>query len=62
MNQKLHLSKKNKVIAGVCGGLSESFSLDPTLVRVIWVVLSLWLIVPMVVLYIVCWAIMPQEL
>jgi len=64
MNQRLHLSKKNKVIAGVCGGISESFNLDPTLVRVIWVVLTLiTLSVPiMIILYIVCWAIMPQEL
>ena len=60
--KKLHLSKKNKIIAGVCGGLAESFDFDPTLVRIIWVVLMLCAMPPtMFVLYIVCWAIMPQE-
>jgi len=63
MDKKLRLSKKNKVIAGVCGGIAEAFSLDPTLVRIIWVVLAVFMAqVPiMIILYIICWAIMPQE-
>ncbi len=35
--KKLTLSEKNKKIGGVCGGFAEYLDLDPTLVRVAWV-------------------------
>src|SRR5262245_40885083 len=49
-------------IAGVCGGFSRYFDVDVTLVRVIWVVLTLWPL-PLfgVISYIVCWIVMPKE-
>lgn len=33
MEKKLYRSNDNKILAGVCGGIAEFFSLDPTLVR-----------------------------
>ena len=33
MEKRLYRSKKERIICGVCGGISEYFSLDPTLVR-----------------------------
>ena len=33
MEIRLYRSDDNKIIAGVCGGIAEFFSLDPTLVR-----------------------------
>jgi phage shock protein C len=60
MQKKLHLSSKDKKIAGVCGGIAEYFDFDPTLVRILWVLLSLIGIgFPGILIYIVCWAIMP---
>jgi len=41
MAKKFYRSSKNKVIAGVCGGIGEYFEIDPTLVRIIWVVFTL---------------------
>jgi phage shock protein PspC (stress-responsive transcriptional regulator) len=38
MATKLMRSKDDRVIAGVAGGLAQYFNLDPTLVRVAWVV------------------------
>lgn len=38
MNKKLYKSNKNKMICGVCGGIGEFFGIDPTLVRLGWVV------------------------
>jgi len=59
MNQ-LKRSKKNRIIAGVCGGIAEYFGVDPTLVRLIWVLITLaWGAGPL--LYIVAWLIMPEE-
>lgn len=37
MRKKLYRSTENKVIAGVCGGIAEYFDIDPTLVRLAWV-------------------------
>ena len=41
MNKKLYKSATDKKFAGVCGGLAEYFDMDSTIVRLIWVVLSL---------------------
>lgn len=39
--KKLYKSPVNKMLCGVCGGLGEYFNIDPTIIRLIWVVLSL---------------------
>lgn len=38
MNKRLYRSDENRMLAGVCGGIAEYFDLDPTLVRLGWVV------------------------
>ncbi|MGN0680627.1 MAG: PspC domain-containing protein [Candidatus Fimisoma sp.] len=38
MNKKLYKSDENKIINGVCGGIGEYFDIDPTLVRLAWIV------------------------
>ena len=37
--KKLRKSKTEKKICGVCGGIAEYFNIDPTIVRLIWVLL-----------------------
>ena len=37
MEKKLYRSNSNKLVAGVCGGIGEYLNVDPTLVRLIWV-------------------------
>jgi len=60
MEKKLSLSRSNKIIAGVCGGIAEYFKVDATLIRIIWVLLALsTFFVTFALLYVVCWAIMP---
>ncbi|HKJ68402.1 MAG TPA: PspC domain-containing protein [bacterium] len=39
--KRLYKSRTDRVIAGVCGGVGEYFEIDPVLIRIIWVVLSL---------------------
>ena len=38
MDKKLYKSNRSKMLCGVCGGVGEFFNIDPTLVRLGWVV------------------------
>ena len=38
MNKRLYRSNRNKKLCGVCGGIAEYFDLDPTLIRLGWVI------------------------
>jgi phage shock protein C len=58
--KKLYRSS-NRIIAGVCGGVAEYFDLDPTLIRVIYLVLSLFSAAfPGVLLYIILMLMIPN--
>jgi len=39
--KKLYKSRNDRKLCGVCGGLAEYFNLDPTLVRLLWILFSL---------------------
>ena len=41
MTKKLYLSSTNKKIKGVCGGIAEYFNVDPTIIRLAWILFSL---------------------
>ena len=42
MEKKLYKSDSNKKICGVCGGIAEYFDMDPTVIRLIWVLAVLF--------------------
>jgi len=53
---------KDKKIAGVCGGIAEYFDIDPTLVRLGWLLLTILTgIVPGVIAYIIAAIVMPKS-
>ena len=55
-------SRSNRMIAGVCGGLADWFGWDPTLVRIMYVFVSVFSAAfPGIFAYIILWIIMPQE-
>ncbi|MDD3657150.1 MAG: PspC domain-containing protein [Atribacterota bacterium] len=60
MAKRLYRSRKNSIIGGVCGGIAEYFDIDPTLVRIL-TVLIVFLGGAGVVAYIVAWIIIPQN-
>ena len=60
--KKLHLSKKDKKIAGVCGGIGETFDIDSTIVRLIFIFLALvTAILPSIGVYTVAWLVIPKN-
>ena len=50
----------NKMIGGVCAGLAEYLDIDPTIVRIVWVLMVLFAGFG-ILLYIILWLIMPKQ-
>lgn len=62
MEKKLYLSDTNKIIAGVCGGIGEYLGIDPTVVRLVWAILSVaTAIIGGALLYLVSMFIIPRR-
>ena len=62
MSKQLYRSRTKKMIAGVCGGLADYFDIDISLVRLIFVGISLvTAIIPMLIFYVIAWIILPVE-
>lgn len=56
---ELHRSIKNKIIAGVCGGLAESLKINPIFVRLLFLLSILWG-GSGVIVYLILWMLMPE--
>ena len=60
MERKLARSRTNSRIAGVCGGLGEYLDVDPTLIRLIFILLVIYA-GHGVLLYFILWLLMPLQ-
>ena len=58
--KRLYRSHKDKIIAGICGGLSDYFDVDPVIVRALFVVLTFVSGVGLL-LYMILWIVVPRE-
>lgn len=61
MSKKLTKSRNNIVLTGTLGGIAEYFNIDPTLIRIIYVILSMVLIGSPIFLYILLALIVPSS-
>lgn len=62
MYKKLYRSRTNKTISGVCGGLEDYFNIDATIIRLIWVVVTIVSgIFPGILAYVLAAFIIPEE-
>ena len=60
--KRLYLSDTDKKLAGVCGGIAEYLEIDPTVARLLVVVLDLLTgVIPGLFVYLVAWMIMPRK-
>ena len=53
--------KKGKMIAGVCIAFANYFSVDVTIIRLIWLLLLIPGGLPGIIPYLICWVVIPQE-
>lgn len=59
--KKIYLSRTDRKIGGVCGGLGEYFDKDSTLFRILFVVITLLSFGMGIVAYILMWLIIPKK-
>jgi len=60
--RKLYISKTENKIFGVCGGIGETYDIDPTLVRLAMVFLCFaTAILPVLLTYLAAWIIVPEK-
>ncbi len=63
MKEKLTRVKNDKVIAGVCGGIAKYLGWDASIVRLLYVLVSIFLAAfPGMLVYLVLWIVMPEEI
>ncbi len=63
MSKKLYRSKENRMLCGVCGGIAEYFNVDPTVIRLVWALFSVFTaIFGGIIAYIIACIIIPEEL
>jgi phage shock protein C len=60
--KRLYRSTKERMIAGVCGGIAERFDWDPSLVRIGAVFIGLiTAVLPVFITYVIAWIIIPEK-
>lgn len=62
MGQRLIRTSDDKIIAGVCGGIAKYLGWDPAIVRLLYVLVSIFSAAfPGILVYIILWIVMPEE-
>lgn len=61
MEKKLYKIEEGKKLDGVCGGIAEYFNIDPTLVRLVWALVTLCTVGVGLIGYLICAVIMPKK-
>ena len=61
MTKRLYKIEEGKKLDGVCGGMAEYLNVDPTLIRLVWALVTMGTAGLGIVGYIVCAVIMPKK-
>ena len=57
--KRLYRSRSERMIAGICGGLGQYLGTDPTIIRLVFVLLAV--LGPGVIIYLIAWLVVPEE-
>ena len=61
-NKKLYRSKTDRVFAGLCGGVAEYLNVDSTVIRLIWLLITIFTgLVPGLIVYFIALFIVPEK-
>jgi len=61
LHRRLYRSRSDRMVAGVAGGMADYTGIDPTIIRLLWVLAFLPGGVPGLLLYVLCVILMPSE-
>ncbi|KQC05341.1 MAG: hypothetical protein APR53_07965 [Methanoculleus sp. SDB] len=61
VSKRLVRPKDDRMIAGVCAGIGNYLEVDPNLIRIVWAVLALGGMGSGILLYLIAWALMPED-
>ncbi|MEK6934889.1 MAG: PspC domain-containing protein [Nanoarchaeota archaeon] len=59
--KRLYKSNKNKVIFGICGGIGEYYNIDPTIIRLLWIIITLISFGAGILVYIIAAFLIPKK-
>jgi phage shock protein C len=61
--KRLKRSRNDRMLAGICGGIANYLTVDPTIVRLIFALATFFTVVfPGVLIYLIMWIVVPKEL
>lgn len=60
MEKKLYRSRQNRMLGGICGGIGEYLNVDPTVVRLLWVLFT-FVGTSGLLAYLICLVIIPEN-
>jgi phage shock protein C len=59
--KRLYRSRKDRIVGGVCGGLGEHIDVDPSIIRLVWVIVTLVSLGIGIIVYLIAWIIIPES-
>ena len=59
--KRLYRSRNGRILGGVCCGIGEYSDVDPTVIRLIWIVLSLLSMGMGIIAYLIAWIVIPEN-
>lgn len=59
--KELKRSRTSRMVAGVCGGIGEYLEIDPNVIRLVWVVVTVLSVGAGLLAYLLAWLIVPEE-
>jgi len=59
--KRLYRSTRDRIVGGVCAGLGAHLDVDPSIIRLVWVVVTLLSLGIGIIVYILAWVIVPEQ-
>jgi phage shock protein C len=59
--KRLYRSGKDRILGGICGGIGEHIDVDPSIIRLVWILVTLLLFGTGIIVYAVAWIIVPES-
>jgi phage shock protein C len=59
--KRLYRSRKDRIVGGVCGGLAGHIDIDPSLIRLVWILVTLISLGTGLIVYLAAWVLIPES-